>query len=507
MRPFRFNITVLTCALGLLLTAGASRAETEIIYVDRNATYPYTGQSWCWAYHTIQEALDAADSEADTEIRVADGVYIPTLGNGRLKTFKLQDRVAIRGGYAGCGAGDPDARDFIAYETILSGDLLLNDDPAPTSTCCNAHDTAGCDSATCETLVCVEGGAGTDRPFPRPSCCSEEWDEQCVALAAMLCCSTCGNTCDNSHHVITAYEVDNTAIVDGCTITGGFADVHTALKDRGAGVFNYNYLGNPIFTNCIIRGNIATGKAAGVYNTATDVTFTDCVFSGNIAPFGAAMGNYVNGNPTLTNCTIAGNTATDTSGGIWNVLDADDSPTLINCILWGNFDSRGTDELAQINFDTGGVVVDYSLIQGFSGAFTGTGSGGGDPLFVDAAGPDAVVGTADDDLRLGIGSAAINTGDPSEVPDDPDATDVAGAPRLQGCRVDRGAYESDTVQSTGDFDADGVLRLEDYVGLVDCLDSAGGADESVCWCTFDHDDDEDVDLADFAAFQSSLDSP
>ena len=91
MRPFRFNITVLTCALGLLLTAGASRAETEIIYVDRNATYPYTGQSWCWAYHTIQEALDAADSEADTEIRVADGVYIPTLGNGRLKTFKLQE--------------------------------------------------------------------------------------------------------------------------------------------------------------------------------------------------------------------------------------------------------------------------------------------------------------------------------------------------------------------------------------------------------------------------------
>jgi hypothetical protein len=75
-----------------------------------------------------------------------------------------------------------------------------------------------------------------------------------------------------------------------------------------------------------------------------------------------------------------------------------------------------------------------------------------DPQFVDADGPDGVVGTEDDNVRLAVGSPCIDSGDNGRVPsgtvvdldgrnrfvDDPDTADTGtGQPPI----VDRGAYE------------------------------------------------------------------
>jgi hypothetical protein len=66
------------------------------------------------------------------EIWVAKGIYTPAPGgSSRTSTFQLIDGLAIYGGFA--GNEDPatfslDDRDFDANETILSGDLGLNDD-------------------------------------------------------------------------------------------------------------------------------------------------------------------------------------------------------------------------------------------------------------------------------------------------------------------------------------------------------------------------------------------
>ena len=59
-------------------------------------------------------------------IRVANGTYLPDpngLADPREATFQLANGVTIEGGYAGCGAADPDERDFTVYETTLSGDI------------------------------------------------------------------------------------------------------------------------------------------------------------------------------------------------------------------------------------------------------------------------------------------------------------------------------------------------------------------------------------------------
>ena len=91
---------------------GEARGQT-ILYVDANASGPtHNGSTWCNAYLELQPALSVA--AAGTTIRVADGVYRPDpsgLPNPRQATFQVKNGVTLEGGYAGCGAPDPNARD------------------------------------------------------------------------------------------------------------------------------------------------------------------------------------------------------------------------------------------------------------------------------------------------------------------------------------------------------------------------------------------------------------
>jgi hypothetical protein len=98
-------------------------------------------------------------------------------------------------------------------------------------------------------------------------------------------------------------------------------------------------------------------------------------------------------------------------------------------------------------------VVSYSIVQGGWGG-DGSKNLDADPLFVDADGPDDIVGTADDDLRLSAGSPAIDSGDTLSAATLLGATDLDGNARLAddpgtantgvavlGLTIDRGVYE------------------------------------------------------------------
>lgn len=129
-------------------------------------------------------------------------------------------------------------------------------------------------------------------------------------------------------------------------------------------------------------------------------------------------------------------------------------------------------------------------------------------MFVDLLGPDGVPQTGDEDFRLLPDSPAINAGDPA-TPFDPDDTDLDGAPRIRGCRVDIGAYESDVDQLLGDFDGNDRFDLADFSGFQICL----GADTSkpewleTCLCVFDSNGNQAIDLLDYSNFESRLTSP
>ena len=312
--PWR-KIIVLVVVLAI-----AGIASGKIIYVDVDAPGANNGSGWLDACFYLQDGLMLAS--AGDEIRVAQGIYKPDdfvlsarPNMGREETFGLINGVTLKGGYAGFGEPDPDARDVGLYETILSGDLACND----------------------------------------------------VGSA---------NNAENSHHVVTGSATDASAVLDGFTIVGGNAD-GLGTDSSGGGMFN-GPGSSPTVTNCMFSRNLAAGHGAGMYNdsscnpTLTDCAFsnnsavgyggglyngngcsgtlTNCVFTGNVANYGGGMRNSTS-NPTLTNCTFSENSA-DYAAGMNN---ADGSYATVNhCTFTGN--SAETDGGGMLNSHSSPIV-------------------------------------------------------------------------------------------------------------------------------------------------------
>ncbi|MHB9049335.1 MAG: right-handed parallel beta-helix repeat-containing protein, partial [Pirellulales bacterium] len=446
------------CGLDIARARPAAANLTQIIYVDADAPGASDGSSWHNAYRRLQDALALAT--AGKEIRVAQGVYTPDHGGGRapgdrLATFQLLSGVALRGGYAGFGAPDPNAHDVAAFETVFSGDLRGDD---------------------------ATGGNG-----------------------------------ENSYHVVYAPNtVDASAILDGFTIRGGNANgadpnnrggglytyagsptvLNCTFRDNvargprdadGGGLWNYqgsptvnncsfiansadddggglwSYEGSPTVINCSFLANVAESDAGGMFNYSGSPTVTNCLFSANIAGGGGgAFWNY-EGDPTLTNCTIFANAASHGSGGVWNY---DGSAAVVNSILWGNTVGARTDESAQITTVAGQPRVAHNCIQGLS-RYQGNGNTGDDPLLV-----NPVQG----DYHLQRRSPCIDAGDSTAVPP-AIVTDLGGNPRIRFGSVDMGAYEYQ-LQHTVYVDTnarganDGTSWANAFVNLQDGLRAA-----------------------------------
>lgn len=356
----------------------------RIIYVDDDANGLNDGSSWLNAYNFLQGALaDANSSPKLVEIRVAQGIYRPDRGAGisrgeRKTTFQLKNGVTIKGGYAGFNKPDPNARDINEYKTILSGDLDGN-------------------------------------------------DVEVKELSNLLAEPTRG---ENSYHVVTGSGTDKTAVLDGFVITGGNANEPSPppppgtgrngnppddswIYKHGAGMFNYGYIigASPTLLNCVFTANTASNPGGGMYNAFADPTLIncefnrnfvvwgggggmwndrsspiliDCIFSQNLSGFGygGGIGNFYMGtNPSLINCTFSRNSARYEGGGVWNDRS---SPTVTNCIFWGNSRVNGDiGEATQIYQSEGSLIINYSCIQGWTGILGGVGNMSTDPLFAD----------------------------------------------------------------------------------------------------------------------------
>ena len=447
--------------------------DQRIIYVDDSATGSDDGTSWMDAFTDLQDALTvAAAYPRFDEIRVAQGIYTPTEQPGdREVSFQLIGGVAIRGGYAGFGAPDPNERDIGLYETVLSGDLNGND-------------------------------VDVNDPL-------DLLDEPTRA--------------ENSYHVVTGNSTDPNTILDGFTITAGNANgPRQENHNRGGGMQNHQ--SSPTLTNCTFSGNSAHWNGGGMQNHQSSPTLTNCTFSGNSAGGGGGMnnGNFSNptlvnctfnnnlavgsgggmtnhesspmvtnctfsnnstggvgggmhnheSSPTVTNCTFSGNSARWEGGGMNNFVES--SLTVTNCILWGNTASSGS----QIFKDwTSSASVSYTDVQG---GWPGTGNINADPCFVN---PDS------NDFHLLPASACIDAGDNTAVPPDtldldsdgdtaePIPIDLAGNQRFvdqadvpdtgNGTApiVDMGAYEANYIEVEMKFTPQ-VLNLGSKGGLL-----------------------------------------
>ena len=234
------------------------------------------------------------------------------------------------------------------------------------------------------------------------------------------------------------YNSSSSPTVTNCTFTGNSANGTYAY---GGGMCNVDS-SSPEVISCTFTSNRANhGSGGGMYNMYSNPILTNCTFTGNSASYGGGISNEWCSYSILTNCTFTGNSA-DINGGGMNIYDCCfGDPVSTNCIFWGNSDSGGMDESAQI-YNTGfcSVFINYSCIQGWTGGLGGSGNHGNNPLFVDADGTDNTPGTEDDNLRLLPWSPCIDAGDNSVV--EPNSTDLDGNPRIINGIVDMGAYEA-----------------------------------------------------------------
>lgn len=254
-------IAVLVLVFILASTAHAG----SVIFVDDDAPPGGDGLSWDTAYRFLQDGLSNAQGNSlalrggVAEIHVAQGTYKPDRseanpsGTGdREATFTLTSGVALMGGYAGIGAADPDARNFVLYETILSGDLLGNDGP----------------------------------------------DFQ--------------NNQENSYHVISGFMIAQGTELSGCTVIAGNAD-GTTPHNRGAGI--YLDEGSLLMENCLVQFNWAMTNGAGMYSDGIDLEIVSCEISDNQVMSQAGGVYCINSTATISSCKFERNTTQFHSGG------------------------------------------------------------------------------------------------------------------------------------------------------------------------------------------------
>ncbi|UCE61557.1 MAG: right-handed parallel beta-helix repeat-containing protein, partial [Phycisphaerales bacterium] len=281
---------------------------------------------------------------------------------------------------------------------------------------------------------------------------------------------------------------------------------------RGSGCAMDAYGGYGRLTRCkIIANGLADGTSGtgGIIWDAAYVLVENSLIAGNIGESGGGLSFY-DGALEVIGSTIAYNvTVTDVRGA---GIDASNTYlTVQNSILWGNNASGKLHGSAQIGpthpFDPYFTIL-YSCVQGWWGVYEGTGLFLLDPMFVDPEGPDGIPGTVDDDLRLSPDSPYINWGDPAFIPAEGEV-DLDGQPRLQGCRVDLGAFETNTEQLPADFDGDDDIDLEDFARFQDCFHAEVHNPDwrDTCLCVFDTFEDSAVDASDTVGFWGAMTDP
>ncbi|GMU23097.1 MAG: hypothetical protein AMXMBFR13_31800 [Phycisphaerae bacterium] len=567
--------TMVTTSIVFLIAFGYMAAQGSVLYVDDDAAPGGDGSSWQTAYRYLQDALADCD-ETVSEIHVAGGVYKPDQGKGltpgdRDASFNLIDGVAIRGGYAGLGAAQADARDIRDYESILTGDLLGNDGPNFANYADNSKRVVTADDTRGTPVLegfTVAAGTGASGSVPGAGGISIVRSANPI-LSDLLIRDNTGSSYGAGIEVNSCSWATARPLIVRCILLRNKTSPGV-LSARGGGAYIVG-TASPCFVNCLFLANSSSEHGGGLRAGNGSTTLVNCAFIGNTAGGNGGAISFAGGAGRMAvhSCTFTSNVSAGLGGGIH--VDGSTGLSLFNSILYGNQSTVGQSEAGQFEITSGSAIVSYSCIQGWTGLLGGIGNIGADPLFVEPAGADGVPGTLDDNLRLRMDSPCLNAGDlASLLPDiadldqDGDLTeytpqDIEGMPRWIHGGLNMGAYESsdcnmnnvpdveeiadgrlgdcDSDQIPDDcdpsrVDADGDGYLDDCddncPGLFNPAQADGDADGAGDGCDLcpgtipgvqvddegcplpmlgDFDGDGDIDQSDFGGFQRCLSGP
>lgn len=413
-------------------------------YVKADATGFNDGSSWADAYTNLQDAL--TNLIDDDIVWVAKGTYIPDASDNSI-TFEInKTNISLYGGFSGTENVLEDRVLSLVNttnETILSGDLLNNDDTNITFS-----NTTRSDNSLI--VVRINGYNATIDGFT----------------------ITGGNSTTKGAGIL--YSRVN--------ITRGLNIKHAVIKNNisgeGAGLYYEAYYNTDalVIDKCVFENNLAKGGAALSYlkdgRYAYSVTISNSLFKGNTSKNqgtgnngSAASAGWFRGvkygNTTtavkLVNNTYVNNSDLGTSTGLNNFNRATIGVTreevqghinveMSNCIFWNNTTVNGviSKAVSGLNSTLNYVNIFNSIDQdNFSlvSSSDKTNTSNSDPLFTDLA---------NGDFTLASGSPAIDSGDNSKIPAGI-TTDILGLNRVFNTTVDMGVYEFGSTLSTNDL--------------------------------------------------------
>ncbi len=268
---------------------GQSISAQTIYFVNASTEPGGDGLSWETAFSDIQQALDTACMQAPAQIWVAAGTYFPSQNVDHTSTGPTDrsNTFSLCNNVSLYGG-------FVGNEVQLSErDWIIN-----------------------KTVL------------------SGDIDQEDTLTL-------------NAYTVLTIVNTDSTSILDGFTISEGYAEIDSSdilAQNAGGGIYLVNSNlsirnceftnnaaisgggvcvigGSPRMTNCRISNNKALGmfgRGAGIFIfNQSEAVFHECIFERNDAPnYGGAIYGYDTSSVTLVNCMIKEN-ASKRGGGIY----------------------------------------------------------------------------------------------------------------------------------------------------------------------------------------------
>ncbi len=207
---------------------------------------------------------------------------------------------------------------------------------------------AGIDSATAQDAVEIACGTYFEHALVMKSGIvlrSATNDPECVTIDA-----------EGNARVIICVDVDDSAAIEGLTLTGGLA-WGTYPDYLGGGLYFDN--SSPAISNCIIYDN--TGDyGGGMYcQNGSSPTISDCIFRGNSSEsMGGGLFCFNGSSPVLSGCTLSDNHAAEDGGGLYcSTLSV---VTLSSCTFFGNSAPLGGGIAC---FNNSSCTLEYCLLS------------------------------------------------------------------------------------------------------------------------------------------------
>jgi len=346
-----------------------ARAMDNVLYSKPEAIGAGDCSTWENAC-ALRTALTNAVS--GDQIWVMEGRHIPTTTGDRSASFQLKDGVAVYGGFDGTETS-LDQRDWVSNVTILSGDLL-GDDEGFTNNGENSYhvvyDSFGPVGSYLDGITISSGNANGGYGYGYGG--------------GMTNVGTLFNKSISSDYYRNRDSTYNGPTLINVIFRGNMAQI-------GGGMAYFSFNAN--LENVTFAGNLSNIGGGGMYLSGGSSTFTNVTFSSNHAFAGGGL-EIGGGNPVLTNVTFTDNSVSYNGGGISNwsaqptlinvtffknvaysgggaLYNKGGSVALTNSVLWGDSDGE------ILNVEDGNTTVNFSIVQG---GYEGTGNIDADPL-------------------------------------------------------------------------------------------------------------------------------